>query len=72
MYICPKLSRMTERENIKLQVAISVLQGLIEAKGGVIDEALPRLAVKESLRFARTFVEEWDKEETLKTNGKSN
>lgn len=49
---------MSENE-IKLQVAISVIQGIIEAKGGVIAEIVPSIAVAESLRFADEFYKQW-------------
>ena len=50
------------REEIRLQVAISVIQGVLEAKHGVIGEVVPSLAVAESLRIADAFVEEWFRE----------
>jgi hypothetical protein len=51
------------KDEIRLQVAISVIQGVIEAKHGVLAEILPTLAVEESLRIADKFVEEWFKNE---------
>ena len=56
------------RDEIRLQVAISCIQGVIEAKHGIIGEALPVIAVKESLRMADKFVEEWFKETKPETN----
>ena len=47
------------REEVKFQVALSCIQGILEAKHGVLGEILPALAVKESLRIADAFVEEW-------------
>lgn len=46
---------------MKLQVAVSVLQGIIEAKGGVIAEIVPEVAIEESFRFADKFYEMWEK-----------
>lgn len=51
------------QEEIKLQVAISCIQGIIEAKHGIIGEVLPQIAVKESLRIADEFVKQWFKTE---------
>lgn len=48
----------TEQE-IKFQVALSVIQGIIEAKGGILTEIVPAIAVKESLRFANEFYDQW-------------
>ncbi len=53
------MTTMTEEE-IKFQVAVSVLQGIIEAKGGIIGEVLPNIAVAESLRFADEFFIQWN------------
>lgn len=47
------------REEIRLQVAISVIQGVLEAKHGVIGEVVPSVAVAVALRIADAFVEEW-------------
>ena len=47
------------QEEIRLQVAISVIQGILEAKHGVIGEIVPSLAVAESLRIADEFVKQW-------------
>lgn len=46
---------------MKFQVAVSVLQGIIEAKGGVIAEIVPEVAIEESFRFADKFCEMWEK-----------
>lgn len=51
---------MNTEEEIKFQVAVSVLQGIIEAKGGIIGEVLPSIAVAESLRFADEFFIQWN------------
>lgn len=40
-------------------MAISVIQGVLEAKHGVIGEVVPSLAVAESLRIADEFVKQW-------------
>lgn len=50
------------REEIRLQVAISVIQGVLEAKHGVIGEVVPSVAVAIALRIADAFVEEWYRE----------
>lgn len=47
-------------EEIRLQVAISVIQGVIEAKHGIIAEIIPSVAVAESLRIADEFVKQWE------------
>ena len=54
------------REEIRLQVAISALQGVLEAKFGVVGEALPSVAVEESLRIADEFVKQWFGDEEVK------
>ena len=51
------------REEIRLQVAIACIQGVIEAKHGIIAEILPEVAVEESLRIADVFLKHWYKEE---------
>lgn len=48
------------KEEIRLQVAISCIQGVLEAKHGVIGEVVPALAVEESLRIADEFVRQWE------------
>lgn len=50
------------KEEVRFQVAVSCIQGLIEAKLGIIGEVAPEVAVKESLRIADAFVEEWYRE----------
>ena len=47
------------REEMKFQVAVSCIQGIIEAKLGIIGEVAPEVAVKESLRIADEFVRQW-------------
>ena len=47
------------REEIRLQVALSCIQGVIEAKHGFIAEILPDVAVAESLRIADCFLKHW-------------
>ena len=49
------------KEEIRLQVAISCIQGILEAKHGIIGEIVPAVAVAESLRIADEFVKQWDK-----------
>jgi len=51
------------KEEIRFQVAVSCIQGIIEAKHGIIAEVLPDIAVQESLRIADKFVKEWFKDE---------
>ena len=48
-----------EAEEIRFQVAVSCLQGVLEAKFGVLGEAAPAIAVAESLRIADEFVKQW-------------
>lgn len=55
------------KEEIRLQVALSCIQGVLEAKHGIIGEIIPEIAVKESLRIADEFVKQWDKKETSNT-----
>ena len=47
------------REEVRFQVALSCIQGVLEAKHGVIGEIVPALAVAESLRIADEFVRQW-------------
>ena len=47
------------REEVKFQVAVSCIQGILEAKLGIIGEVAPEVAVKESLRIADEFVRQW-------------
>ena len=47
------------REEMKFQVAVSCIQGIIEAKLGIIGEVVPSVAVTESLRIADEFVKHW-------------
>lgn len=49
------------KEEVRFQVAVSAIQGIIEAKHGILGEIVPELAVKESLRIADEFVKEWFK-----------
>jgi len=52
-----------DREEVKLQAALYALQGIIEGKGGVVGETLPRVAAKEAIRIANAFCDEWFKKE---------
>lgn len=45
---------------MRFQVAVACLQGVLEAKGGIVGEVAPSIAVKESLRIADEFVRQWD------------
>ena len=47
------------REEMKFQVAVSCIQGILEAKLGVIGEVVPEVAVRESFRIADEFVRQW-------------
>ena len=47
------------RGKIRFQVAVSCIQGILEAKLGIIGEVAPEVAVKESLRIADEFVRQW-------------
>ena len=57
------------KEEIKFQVALSCIQGVLEAKHGIIGEIVPEVAVKESLRIADEFVKQWFKEDKKKPKG---
>lgn len=46
-------------EDIRIEVAISCIQGILEAKGGIIGEIDPGLAVAESFRIADEFVKHY-------------
>ena len=46
-------------EEMRFQVALSCIQGVLEAKHGIIGEIVPSVAVKESLRIADEFVKQW-------------
>ena len=48
-----------DREEIRLQVAISCIQGVLEAKLGILGEIEPEIAVAESFRIADEFVRQW-------------
>lgn len=43
-------------EDIRIEVAISCIQGVLEAKGGFVGEISPSIAVAESFRIADEFV----------------
>lgn len=47
------------REQVRFQVALSCIQGVLEAKHGIIAEVIPKVAVSESLRIADEFVRQW-------------
>lgn len=49
----------SKKKEMKFQVAVSCIQGIIEAKLGIIGEIAPEVAVKESLRIADEFVRQW-------------
>lgn len=52
------------KEEVRFQVALSCIQGVLEAKHGIIDGIVPEAAVKESLRIADEFVKQWFGETT--------
>lgn len=52
------------KEEVRFQVALSCIQGVLEAKHGIIGEIVPEVAVKESLRIADEFVKQWFGETT--------
>lgn len=52
------MTNMT-KEEVRFQVAFSCIQGVLEAKHGIIGEIVPKVAVKESLRIADEFVKRW-------------
>lgn len=47
------------KEEVRFQVALSCIQGVLEAKHGVLGEIIPAIAVSESLRIADEFVRQW-------------
>lgn len=47
------------KDEIRLQAALTSLQGILEAKGGIIGEIVPSAAVAEALRIADEFVKQW-------------
>lgn len=51
------------KEEVRFQVALSCIQGVLEAKHGIIGEVVPAVAVAESLRIADEFVKQWFKED---------
>lgn len=53
------------KDEIRFQVATSCIQGVLEAKHGVIGEIVPSVAVAESLRIADEFVRQWSKTSPL-------
>ncbi len=46
-------------EDIRIEVAISCIQGVLEAKGGFVGEISPSIAVAESFRIADEFVKHY-------------
>ena len=46
-------------EEIRINVAISCIQGVLEAKGGFVGEISPTIAVAESFRIADEFVKQY-------------
>lgn len=49
----------SKKKEMRFQVAVSCIQGILEAKLGIIGEVAPEVAVKESLRIADEFVKQW-------------
>lgn len=54
------------REQVRFQVAISCIQGILEAKHGFLGEIVPAVAVAESLRIADEFCRQWFNEKDKK------
>ena len=54
-----RLKVQMARGEMRFQVAVSCIQGILEAKLGIIGEVAPEVAVKESLRIADEFVRQW-------------
>ncbi len=51
-------------EGVRLKAALAALSAIIEAKGGIVGEIAPQLAVGEALRVADVFVKQWFNLET--------
>ena len=52
------------KEEVRFQIALSCIQGVLEAKHGVLGEVAPIIAVKESFRIADEFVKQWFRGDT--------
>lgn len=50
---------MKNIEEIRLEAALTCIQGILEAKGGIIGEVDPDIAVKEAFRIADAFVKHY-------------
>ena len=48
-----------EKETMRFQVANSALQGILEAKHGIVGEIVPSLLVADALRIADEFIKQW-------------
>ena len=57
------------KEEVRFQVALSCIQGVLEAKHGFFGEIVPAAAVAESLRIADEFVRQWFHETELEKIG---
>ena len=49
------------KQELRQQAAISALQGILEARGGVIGEIVPEIVAKEAVRLADALVSELNK-----------
>lgn len=57
------------KEQVRFQVAVSVIQGIIEGKHGIIGEVVPAAAVDEAFRIADQFTEKWFEKYERERNG---
>lgn len=57
------------KEQVRFQVAVSVIQGIIEGKHGIIGEILPAAAVDEAFRIADEFTKKWFEKYEGQENG---
>ena len=51
-----------ETDSMRFQVANSALQGILEAKHGIVGEIVPSLLVADALRIADEFIKQWNGE----------
>lgn len=62
IFFCIFVENMNiDLEEIRINVAISCIQGVLEAKGGFVGEISPSIAVAESFRIADEFVKQYQK-----------
>lgn len=53
---------MLSKEEFRQQAALSIVQGVIEARYGIIGELEPKIAIKETMRIANALTDELFKE----------